>query len=165
MKLVATLAPAAYTAIVTGQSGNTGVGLVEVYELDPSADAELANISTRGFVETGNNLMIGGFTLGNGTGTSDVVVRALGPSLTSFDVAGALADPTLEIHDGNGTLLATNDNWKETQQSEITATGLAPTNDQESAILRAFAPGAYTAIVAGHDGTTGVALVELYRLP
>ena len=163
--IVATLAPAAYTAIVTGQSGTTGVGLVEVYDLDPSADAELANISTRGFVETGNNLMIGGFTLGNGTGTSDVVVRALGPSLTSFDVAGALADPTLEIHDGNGTLLATNDNWKETQQSEITATGLAPTNDQESAILRAFAPGAYTAIVAGHDGTTGVALVELYRLP
>lgn len=162
--IVATLAPAAYTAIVSGQNAS-GVVLVEVYDLDTAADAELANLSTRGFVETGDNIMIGGFILGNGTGVSDVVIRALGPSLTPFGVADALADPTLEIRDANGALLATNDNWKDTQQSEIAATGLAPPDDLESAILRTFAPGAYTALVAGQNGNTGVALVELYRLP
>ncbi len=163
--IVATLAPAAYTAIVSGQNASSGVGLVEVYDLDTAADAELANLSTRGFVETGDNIMIGGFILGNGTGDSDVVIRAIGPSLTPFGVADALADPTLEIRDANGALLATNDNWKDTQQSEIAATGLAPSDDLESAILRPFAPGAYTALVAGQNGNSGVALVELYRLP
>ena len=109
--------------------------------------------------------MIGGFILGGGGKDVDVVVRALGPSLTDFGVTGALADPTLELHDENGALIQDNDNWKDTQQAEIEATGLQPTNDLESAIFQTLAPGAYTAIVAGKDDTTGVGLVEVYRLP
>ncbi len=106
--------------------------------------------------------MIGGFILGGDGGNASVVVRALGPSL---EVSGVLADPTLELHDGNGALVRSNDNWKETQQAEIEATSLAPTNDLESAIFQTLAPGAYTAIVRGALDTTGVGLVEVYRLP
>ena len=93
------------------------------------------------------------------------LVRAIGPSLTEFGVTDALPDPTLELHDGNGVLIQDNDNWKDSQQTEIEATGLQPTNDLESAVLETLAPGAYTAIVAGSGGVTGVALVEVYRLP
>jgi len=139
--------------------------LVEGYDLDQAADSQLGNISTRGFVETGTNVMIGGFILGGETGNANVVVRALGPSLTAFGVTGALADPTLELHDQNGALVQSNDNWKETQQTEIEATDLQPTNDLESAIFETLAPGAYTAIVAGKDDLTGVGLVEVYRSP
>jgi WD40 repeat protein len=164
--IVATLAPGAYTAIVRGKDNGTGVGLVEAYDLDQAAASQLANISARGFVETGNNVMIGGFILGgggeNGNGNASVVVRALGPSL---EVSGALADPTLELHDGNGALIRSNDNWKETQQADIEAAQLAPADDRESAIEATLAPGAYTAIVRGALDTTGVGLVEVYRLP
>jgi hypothetical protein len=125
----------------------------------------LDNISTRGLVESGDNVMIGGFILGNGTGTTNVLLRAIGPSLTQFGVVGAMADPTLELHDSNGTLVMSNDNWKETQEAEIEATGLQPKNDLESAIFITLPTAAYTAIVAGKDDTTGVALVEAYRLP
>ncbi len=126
---------------------------------------ELANISTRGFVDTGDNVMIGGFIVGpEGLGDATVLVRGLGPSLTDFGVPGALQDPTLELHDGSGNTLMTNDDWKETQQTEIEATGLAPTDDRESAILSTLAPGAYTAIVRGALDTTGVGLVEVYHL-
>ncbi len=163
--ILATLDPGAYTAIVNGKNGGTGVGLVEVYDLDAAADSELANISTRGFVETGDNLMIGGFILGGDTGNSDVLIRAIGPTLTDFGVAGALEDPTLELHDVQGTLISSNDNWMDDQKDEIEATGLAPQDDLESAILETLSPGAYTAIVAGQGGTTGVGLVEVYRLP
>jgi hypothetical protein len=163
--IVATLDPGNYTAIVSGKGGGTGVGLVEGYDLDQAADSQLANISTRGFVETGNNVMIGGFILGGATGNANVLVRALGPSLTQFGVTGALADPTLELHDGNGAVIGSDDNWKETQQGEIEAIGLQPQNDLESAVLETLAPGAYTAIIAGNGGLTGVALVEVYRLP
>ncbi|MEO7725211.1 MAG: hypothetical protein ABIU29_11100, partial [Chthoniobacterales bacterium] len=128
-------------------------------------DAELANISTRGFVETGTNVMIGGFILGGEEGDATVLVRAIGPALTDFGVADALADPTLELRDGNGALLSSNDNWKESQQSEIEDTGLQPGHDLESTILASLPPGAYTAIVAGKNGLTGVGLVEVYRLP
>ncbi|HEY3663229.1 MAG TPA: plastocyanin/azurin family copper-binding protein [Chthoniobacterales bacterium] len=163
--IVATLAPDIYTAIVSGKNGTSGVGLVEAYDLDTAADSQLANISTRGFVETGDNVMIGGFILGNGADPANVLIRALGPSLTQQGVSNALADPTLELHDANGALVMSNDNWKDTQQTEIAATGIPPTNDLESAILVAIPPTAHTAIVSGKNGATGVALVEVYRLP
>jgi plastocyanin len=163
--IIATLDPGNYTAIVSGKDGGTGVGLVEGYDLDQTADSQFGNISTRGFVETESNVMIGGFILGGASGNANVLVRALGPSLTAFGVTGALADPTLELHDENGALIGSDDNWKETQQSEIEATGLQPSNDLESAVLETLAPGAYTAIVAGKNGTTGVGLVEVYNLP
>ena len=110
--------------------------------------------------------MIGGFILGGGGADTSVLVRAIGPSLTDFGVTDALPDPSLELHDGNGVLIQDNDNWKDSQQTEIEATGLQPTNDLESAVLATpLAPGAYTAIVSGNGGGTGVALVEVYRLP
>ncbi len=163
--IVRTLDPGSYTAIVSGKGGGTGVGLIEGYDLDQAADSQFANISNRGFVGTGSNVMIAGFILGGGAGNASVVVRALGPSLTQFEVSGALADPTLELHDANGALIRSNDNWKETQQTDIEATGLQPTNDLESAIFQTLAPGAYTAIVGGKGDLTGVGLVEVYRLP
>ena len=165
--IVRTLDPGNYTAVMSGKGGGTGAGLFEGYDLDQGADSQLANISSRGFVETGSNVMIGGFILGGVGGNASVVVRALGPSLANAvpPVAGALADPTLELHDGNGALIRNNDNWKETQQTEIEATDLAPTNDLESAIFQTLAPGAYTAIVRGALDATGVGLVEVYRLP
>jgi N-acetylneuraminic acid mutarotase len=167
--LVATLNPGAYTAILAGKNGGTGVGLVEVYDLAQAANSKLANISTRGFVDTGNNVMIGGLIVGAGSGggTAKIIVRALGPSLP---VAGALADPTLELHDGSGTTIATNDNWKindqtgQSQEADIRATTIPPTNDMESALLATLAPGSYTAIVRGKNNTTGVGLVEVYNL-
>jgi hypothetical protein len=134
--------------------------------LDVSATSQLGNLSTRGFVGTGTNVMIGGFILGGGGADTSVLVRAIGPSLTDFGVTDALPDPSLELHDGNGVLIQDNDNWKDSQQTEIEATGLQPTNDLESAVLATpLAPGAYTAIVSGNGGGTGVALVEVYRLP
>jgi hypothetical protein len=164
--IVETLTPGLYTAIVAGKNGTTGIGLVEAYDLDQAVDSELANISTRGFIDTGDNVMIGGFIIGpDGLGDATVLVRGIGPSLTDFGVPGALQDPTLELHDESGNTLTTNDDWKETQQTEIEATGLAPTDDRESAILSTLAPGAYTAIVRGALDTTGVGLVEAYNIP
>ena len=159
------LEPGAYTAIVRGSNGATGVGLVEIYDLDGAAISELGNISTRGSVETGDGVMIGGFIVGGAENTaSTMVVRAIGPSLEAFGVADALQDPTLELHDGTGSLIATNENWKDTQESELEASGLAPTDDREAAIQIALGPGLYTAIVRGAGDTTGVALVEAYNL-
>ena len=166
--IVATLPAnsAGYTAILRGKNDTTGVGLVEVYDLDQTVDSKMANISTRGFVDTDDNVMIGGFIAGAGStgGLSSVLVRAIGPSLTDQGVAGALADPTLELHDASGAIIASNDNWKDTQQAEIEATTIPPTNDNESAIVATLAPGAYTAIVRGANNTTGVGLVEVYNL-
>src|SRR5207249_8474826 len=121
----------------------------------------LANISTRGFVETGDDVMIGGMIIA-GSDPARVLLRALGPSLVNFGVPNALQDPTLELHDSNGTLIASNDNWRSDQEAEIIATGIPPSNDLESAILGTFAPGNYTAIVRGVGNTTGIALVEAY---
>jgi plastocyanin len=163
--IVSTLDPGSYTAVVSGKNGGTGISLVEAYDLDQAADSQLGNISTRGFVGVSEEVMIGGFILGGGGANTTVVARGIGPSLTQFGVADALPDPTLELHDGNGALIQSNDNWKDTQQTEIEATGLQPSNDLESAVLATLAPGAYTAIVAGSGGVTGVALVEVYRLP
>ena len=153
---------AAYTAILRGKNGATGIGLIEAYDLDAAANSTLANISTRGFVDTGDNIMIGGFILGGGS--ADVAVRAIGPSLTSLGIAGALQDPALDLYDSSGNLVVANDDWKETQQSEIEAAGIPPSNDRESAIVRTLLPGPYTALVRGKNDTTGVALIEVYEL-
>ena len=160
--IVATVAPGNYTAIVSGKNGGAGVGLVEAYDLDPTS-GKLANISTRGFVDTGDNVMIGGFIIGGET-ASDILLRGIGPSLTDQGVSGALQDPTLELHDGNGNTLTSNDDWKSTQQTEIETTGIPPTDDHESALIATLAPGSYTAIVRGKNDTTGVGLVEAYNL-
>jgi hypothetical protein len=165
--IVATL-PAnnsAYTAILRGNNDTTGIGLVEAYDLDQLANSKLANISTRGFVDTGDNVLIGGLILGGGGGgNAKIVVRAIGPSLANSGVSDALQDPILELHDGNGALIAVDDNWKDSQQADIQATGIPPTDDRESAIVALLAPGSYTAIVRGVNDTTGVALVEVYDL-
>jgi hypothetical protein len=163
--IVATLSPGAYTAIVRGQNNGTGVGLVEAYDLESFADVKLANISTRGFVDSGDSVMIGGLIAGPANGTSSqMLVRAIGPSLSGFGVPNALQDPTLELHDSNGATIASNNDWRDTQQAAIEATGIPPSNIKESAILATLAPGGYTAVVRGVGDTTGVGLVEVYNL-
>ncbi len=157
-----TLSPGAYTAVVRDAREQPGLALVEVYDLDVDHSL-LANISTRGRVETGNNVMIGGFIIG-GSAPTRVVVRAIGPSLSSQGVPNPLSDPVLELHDGKGNLVSSNDNWRSTQEAEIAATGLAPSKDKESAIMATLSPGHYTAIVHGQGVSTGVALVEIYNL-
>jgi hypothetical protein len=162
--IVATLLPANYTAVLRGRNGTTGIGLVEMYDLDAASDSKLANISTRGFVQTGGDIMIAGFIFGNGAASEKVIIRAIGPSLTG--ITNVLADPTLDLHNSNGTLLISNDNWKDdpTQADEIRATGMPPQSDFEAAIVTTLPPGAYTAIIAGKGGGTGVALAEVYHL-
>ena len=158
---------ASYTAIVRGKNNTTGIGVVEAYDLDQAADSRLANISTRGFVETGNNVLIGGFIAGNGL--TKVIVRAIGPTLINAGVANPLQDPTLELKDVNGVTIRSNDNWKtredgSSQQGEIEATTIPPTNDLESALVQTLAPGNYTAIVRGVGNTTGIGVVEVYTI-
>jgi hypothetical protein len=168
--LIATLPPGSYTAIVQGVNGGTGVGIVEVYDLDATSGSLLANISTRGFVQTGDNVMIGGFIVV--TQPTRVIIRAIGPSLTQFGVPDALVNPQLELHDAN-SLIGRNDDWQTTQiggiitsdqVAEIQNSQLAPTNPAESAIIVTLPPGSYTAIVRGVNNTTGNALVEVYSL-
>ena len=163
-----TLNPGAYTGILSGKNGGIGVGLVEAYDLDTGA-AQLGNLSTRDLVQLDTNVMIGGFIVGGGSpsASSKVVIRALGPTLAQFGIANPLADPTLELHDSNGTLIRANDNWQDdfSQAAAISAANLAPTNRFESAIIATLPPGGYTAIVAGRNRSTGVGLVEAYRLP
>ena len=156
-----------YTAKVSGLNNGTGIGLMEVYDLDDplTTTSQLANISTRGFVGTNDNVLIGGYISGPGTDDGKVLARAIGPSLTDADVPGALQDPTLELFDGNGNSIAFNDNWQDTAGDEILATGLAPTQDAESAILTSQVAGNYTFIVRGINNTTGIGLVEAYHLP
>jgi plastocyanin len=161
--ILTSLNPGAYTAIVRGVNNGTGVALVEGYDLDPTASSKLGNISTRAFVQAGNNVMIGGF-IAVGSSPIKVIVRAIGPSLANHGITNPLHDPTLELHNGNGTVIAFNDNWKESQQAQIQATGLAPSDDAESAIVQTVVPGNYTAIVRGKNDSIGVALVEVYAL-
>jgi len=162
----ATLPPGAYTAIVGGATGTSPAGICtfEVYDLDTAALSKLANLSSRAFVGTGNNVVIAGFVLGNNTGNDRIIVRGLGPSLSSFGIANALADPTLELRDENGVLILANNDWQDNaaQAATITAAGLAPSNTKESAIAATLPPGLYTAILAGLNSTTGVGTVEVY---
>jgi hypothetical protein len=170
--IIADLPTGNYTAIVRGVNNTTGVALVEVYDLNGDATSILGNISTRSFVQTGDNVMIGGFIV-QGTGAKRVIVRAIGPSLTQYGVPNTLANPTLELHDGTGALIASNNNWATTimggiitanQVHEIQASGYVPGDGLESAIIAELPAGNYTAIVRGVNNTTGVALVEVYDL-
>jgi sugar lactone lactonase YvrE len=168
--VIATLPPGNYTSIVTGVNGGTGIGIVEVYDLSATNGSLLANISTRGFIQTGDNVMIGGFIVV--TQPTRVIVRAIGPSLTQLGVPNALANPQLELHDATSTI-ARNDDWQTTQiggiitadqVTEIRNSQLAPSNSAEAAIITTLQPGSYTAIVQGLNGTTGVGLIEVYKL-
>lgn len=155
----------AYTAVLRGATDTPGIGLLEVYDLDSGIGPNILNISTRGRVNVGESVLIGGFISG-GVDDSTVVVRGIGPSLLSAGVADALEDPTLELHDGNGAIIASNDNWTDSPNKQtIIDSGLAPLNDRESALVVNLAPGAYTAILRGVNDTTGIALVETYNLP
>jgi hypothetical protein len=156
------LAPGGYTVILKGAHGGTGVGLVEVFDLDSNPAVQLANISTRGFIDTGDNVMIGGFVV-QGTEPSHILVRATGPSLHNAGLNGVLEDPTLELHDANGNVIS-NDDWRETQEAEILATTIQPQNNKEPAILATLVPGAYTAIVRGKNNTTGIGLIEAFTV-
>lgn len=155
----------AYTALVQGASNTTGVALFEAYDLDPAAGSKFANLSTRGFVQTGNDVMIAGVVV-QGPSGKKVLVRALGPTLgpAPLNIPDPLANPFLDLRNGNGTRIGASDNWKSTQQAQIQATGLAPPNDLESAIAITLVPGNYTAIVTGVNNITGNALVEIYGL-
>lgn len=163
--ILITLQPGSYTAIEAGKSGTTGVGLIEVFDLSPNSNSQITNISTRGLVQSGNGVMIGGLVVQAGAGGRQVLVRGLGPSLSGFGISDPLPDPTLSLFDGNGALIASNDNWKTFVQSDIAATGLAPTNDLESAILTTLFAGNYTAIVSDKNGATGVGMVEIFTAP
>jgi hypothetical protein len=152
--IIANLAPGHYTVMLAGKDAGTGNGLVEVYDLASSNSSTLANVSTRGFVGAGDNVMIGGVIVGNGD-LPIIVLRAIGPTLATVGVAEPLLNPTLEL----------NDNWKDGQPRPVIAAQLALGDDRESAIVAFTPPGNYTAVVRGKDNTTGVALVEAYRLP
>ena len=158
--VLGTVAPGAYTAVVSGVASSTGISLVEVYDLDRDANSELANISTRGLVQTGDDVMIGGFIL-LGDRAQKVIIRGIGPSLS---IAGKLMDPELELYDGAGTLVRANNNWRDTQESEINASTIPPSNDLEAAIVATLPAGPYTAVLRGRDGQTGVAVIEVYAL-
>jgi len=162
--ILITLQPGNYTAILAGKNGTTGIGLVEVYDITTGAFAELTNVSTRGFVGSGQSVMIAGFITTGGNGSTQVVVRGLGPTLAQFGVSGALADPVVALVDSNGTVIQSNNNWKDTQQAAIQATGLAPPNNLEAALLATVTAGNYTAILSGNGGGTGIGLVEVYKL-
>ena len=163
--IVRTLAPGAYTVILRGFQNSTGIALVEAYDLEAVGASEMANISTRGLVGTGDNVLIGGFFTGPNTAAhTKVVVRAIGPSIKN-QLPNALDDPTLELRDQFGVVIASNDNWKDGQQAEIEAAGLAPTADAESALIKTLTPGPYTAIVRGVNNTMGIGLVEAYHVP
>ena len=170
--IIADLQPGSYTAIVHGVNNSNGVALVEVYDLSPGTSSNLGNISTRAFVQTGENVMIGGFIV-QGAGAQRVIIRAIGPELTQFGIHDVLTNPSLELHNGSGALIASNDNWQTTilggiitsnQVGDIQNSGHAPTAASESAIIADLQPGNYTAIVRGVSNTTGVALVEVYDL-
>lgn len=154
------LDPGAYTAVVSGVNDGTGVGLVEAYDLSTGGASKLANLATRGLVQTGDDVLIGGFII-VGQDPQRVIVRALGSSL---ELENKLNDPALELFNGNGDLVGANDNWRSDQESEIVATQIPPSNDLESALVRTLVPDAYTAVVRGVNETTGVAVVEIYAI-
>jgi hypothetical protein len=160
----ATLTPGAYTALVKGKNNTTGVALIEVYDLNQDASSRLANLSTRAFVSTGNDIVIAGFFLSDGNGDDRVIVRGIGPSLSGFGLSSVLANPTLELRNSNGSLVLTNNDWQDNpaQAAELTAAGLAPTNSLEAAIAATLPPDLYTALLAGLNTGTGIGVVEIY---
>lgn len=161
-----TLGREAYTAVVRGSGNTSGVALVEVYDLDGADRASLANLSTRAFVDTGDNIVIGGFILSDHGGTNRVVVRGIGPSLNVAGVPNALGDPVLELRDGNGGLVLANNDWQDdpSQAAIVQAAGLDPTHNKESAIAAVVPPGSYTTLLSGFNDSTGIGLVEVYNL-
>jgi hypothetical protein len=160
----ATLVPGAYTALVKGKNNTTGVALIEVYDLNQNALSRLANLSTRAFVSTGNDIVIAGFFLSDGNGDDRIIVRGIGPSLSGFGLSSVLANPTLEVRNSNGSLVLTNNDWQDNaaQAAELTAAGLAPTNNLEAAIAATLPPDLYTALLAGLNNGTGIGVVEVY---
>jgi hypothetical protein len=160
----AILNPGAYTGVVRGNGNTTGIGLVEVYDLSQAVLSKLGNISTRALVGTGNDIVIAGFILGNNSGATRIVLRGIGGSLSVFGVPNPLANPTLELRNTSGAVLASNDNWESdpAQAAELTAAGLAPTNTSESGIAITLGPGQYTALLSGVGNTTGVGVIEVY---
>jgi hypothetical protein len=162
--IAATLVPGSYTAIVRGNGNTSGIALVEVYDLNQAADSKLANLSTRSFVSTGNDIVIAGFMLGSNSGNGMVVVRGIGPSLAAAGVSNALADPMLELRDTNGALILANNDWQDNAVSAayLTAAGLAPTNTREAGIAVTLSPGLYTALLTGGNNGTGTGVVEVY---
>jgi phospholipase/lecithinase/hemolysin len=161
--IIANLAPGSYTVALAGNNNGIGNGLVEVYDLAPGTSSTLGNVSTRGFVGTGDDVMIAGVIISSGENPI-VVVRALGPTLSGAGVTEPLLDPILELHDENGAILASNDDWKQGQPQSVIAVQLAPGDDREAAIVAFCPPGSYTAIVRGKNDTTGVAIVEAFRV-
>lgn len=163
--IIASLPPAAYTAVLTGKNQTTGLGLIEIYDRDPAAGSQLANISTRGVVGTQSSVMVGGFIL-SGNNNAQVAIRGLGPSLGQFGLTNLLPDPTLELHNANGATLIANDNWNDDSASAdaLTANGLALADPNESAIFTSLPPGQFTAILAGKNGATGIGTIEIYNL-
>ena len=161
-----TLEPGFYTAVVGDRNNTAGIGLIEVYDLNQAVPAKLANISTRANAGSGDNIVIAGFLLGNSDGNGRIAVRGIGPSLSAAGVSNPLANPTLQIRTPNGDLVVSNDNWQDDseQAAALTAEGLAPADEREAAILRALPAGAYTALLRGENGATGVGLVEIYDL-
>jgi hypothetical protein len=164
--IVTTLTPGSYTALLTGKNGTTGVGLVEIYDVNPGVDSQLSNLSTRGFVQGANSVLIAGFILGgNNTGNDRIAIRGLGPSLSQFGLNPVLADPTLELHDANGATLITNDDWAtDPGAANLILFNLAPSNPKEAGIFTTLPPGTFTAILAGKGGGTGIGIVEVYNL-
>ncbi len=163
--IVRTLDPGSYTAILRGKGDTTGIGVVQAYDLNQAADSKFGNIATRGFVDSGDNAMIGGFIIGpTSGGSTTVVVRAIGPSLTNFGVSGALPDPTVELHDGNGATIAFNDNWADDASQGSIPQSLQPGDPHESALYRVLQPGGYTAIMRGTGSSTGIGLIEVYNV-
>lgn len=164
--VIINLSLGSYTVILAGKNGGTGVGLVEIYDTNPGGRFQLANVSTRGHVQAGDNVMIGGFILGGDSGHTQLAVRGIGPSLATFPFPNALADPTLELHDGNGALLISNDDWQSdpAMAAQLSAHGLALSQAKESGIFVTLPPGIFTAILAGKNGGTGIGLVEIYNL-
>jgi hypothetical protein len=161
--IIATLLPGSYTAIIRGVNNTTGIASIEAYDID-STSTRLINISARGQVGINDQVLIGGFIV-NGSQPKNVIVRAIGPSLANAGISGALADPTLELHDSNGNTLSTNDDWQSSAQaSQISASGFAPSNPKESAIIATLASGAYTAIIRGVNNSTGIGMVEVFDL-
>jgi hypothetical protein len=163
--IVASLAPGSYTATLKGNGGTTGVAVCEIYDIDQSANSQLVNLSSRAYIDTGNNAMFAGLIVGatNSSGLR-VIIRALGPSLAAAGIVGPLQDPTLEVYNAYGTQIAYNNNWQDTQAATIQSTGVPPSDSRESAVVLYLSAGNYTAIARGLNNSTGVGVLDMYKL-